>query len=342
MSPRKSPTTLPGILALALFGAWHAEAAIVIYYPLNETTGNVANDAAALGGVQSATAGIGASNWQSSSGILGGALQFSPTAQTDVDEALIYNTDNTATSILGSTPFTLSLWVKTTESSALTRAAVFLGNGTMTASYYAVGLAPNTNQPQLVARNTTAVNTLAPNAGNDGAWHHILAVFSAANSRTLYVDGQLSGSSATSVNHPVLNRFGIGALTRSNQTDSYGGLLDEVGLFDTGLTAPEAALLNAFPRYDNVPLDDSDFATALSVFNTQTGSVTTGAWTWSYATGLLGTAGTTGLNGSNPFVVMDDFGNGLAAAAVPEPSAVSFACVAMLIPLLRRRRELVA
>jgi hypothetical protein len=339
MSPRQSPTTLPIILALALFGACRADAAIVIYYPLNETAGNVATDAAALGGIQSATA-IGASNWQSSSGILGGAIQFSPTGQNDVDEALIYNTETTTTSILGSSPFTLSLWVKTTESSALTRAAVFVGNGTMASSYYAVGLAPSTSQPQLVARNTTAVNTLAPNAANDGAWHHILAVFSAANSRTLYVDGQLSGSSATSVNHPVLNRFGIGALTRSNQTDSYGGLLDEVGLFDTGLTAPEAALLNAFPRYDNVPLDDPDFATALSVFNAQTGSVNTGAWTWSYATGLFGTAGTTGLNGGNPFVVMDDFGNGL--AAVPEPSSLSFVCVTMLVPLLRRRREMIA
>jgi hypothetical protein len=341
MSFRKFPKTLLSILGLAWFGgAQDSEAAIVIYYPLNETSGNMAIDAAALGGIQSATATVGASNWQPSSGILGGSLLFTPTGQTDVDEALIYNTESTATSILGSTPFTVSLWFQTAESNAFTRAAVFIGNSTTTAAYYAVGLAPMTNQPQLVARNTTAVNTAAPNPGNDGLWHHMLAVFSAPNSRTLYVDGQIAGSSTANVNHPVLNRFGVGALTRSSQTDSFNGMLDEVGLFDTALSAPEAALLNAFPRYDNVPLDDPDYAAALSVFNAQTGSVTTGTWTWSYATGLFGSAGATGFAGGNPFIVMDDFGNGL--VAVPEPSALSFACAAALAPLLRRRRQPIA
>jgi hypothetical protein len=337
MSLRESRKLLLSLLGLVLFvGELRMEAALVIYYPLNETSGNVAVDAAALGGVQSATATVAASNWQISSGILGGALQFTPTGQPDVDEALIYNTDSTATSILDSTPFTISLWFQTAQSSAFTRAAVFLGDRSMTAAYYAAGLAPTTNQPQLVARNTTADNTLAASSGNDGAWHHILAVYSAANSRTLYYDGQFAGNSTTNVNHPVLNRFGVGALTRSNQTDSFSGLLDEIGLFDTDTSAREAALLNAFPRYDNVPLDDPDFAAGLAVFDTQSGSVNTGTYTWTYATGLTGSAGTTGLADGIPFVIMDNSGNGL--SAVPEPSSVSLACAAMLAPLLRRRR----
>jgi len=54
-------------------------------------------------------------------------------------------------------PFTLSVWVKTTSQLAANQAAVFLGDGTAFSSYYALGAAPN-HVPQLVARNTAAIN----------------------------------------------------------------------------------------------------------------------------------------------------------------------------------------
>ena len=98
------------------------------------------------------------------------------------------------------------------------------------------------------------------------------------------------------------------------------------------------ALLNAFPRYDPVTLNDADFDTALAVFNTQSGSVTTGTWRWAYATGLAGTAGTTGTNGSNPFVVLDNSGNALSASPVPEPAGVTLGVFAAAGILLRRSR----
>jgi hypothetical protein len=303
-------------IAICCLGLYPARAALIIYYPLDETTGNVAFDATIVDGSQDATATDG------------GGLQFSPTGQTDVDEALIYNTPATTDSLLSAPPFTITVWFKSTNVTTLTQAAVYLGDRTQSAMYYAAGLAPGSYQPQLVARNTTAINTPASFAGNDGEWHQITAVFTATNDRTLYVDGRLAGSSATNVTHMILNRFGVGALTRSNQTDSFGGTLDEVGLFDTALSPQEAALLNAFPRYDQVRLDDSDYVLALSVFNTQTGSVNTGAWTWSYATGLPGTIGDTGFSGGNPYVILDSSGNGL--AAVPEPGIAALVLTGVL------------
>jgi hypothetical protein len=301
-----------------------ADGSLIIYYPLDELTGNMANDLATDGGTQNATAAVAESNWQPTAGVLGGAVQFSPTAQADVDEALSYSN---GTPILNGLPFTLSVWINTVDLTARNHAALYFGNSAVTAEYYAVGT-PASGFPQLVARNTTAINTPGPTTISDGVWHQVTAVFAAANDRVLYVDGQLAATSTTNVPHPSVIRFGVGALTRSAQTDAFSGLLDEVGLFDTAQTAAQVALINAFPRYDNVALSDPDYADALAVFNNQTGSVTTGTWTWRFATGLTGNLGATGLSDGTPFVVLDNAGNGL--AAIPEPHSLMLLAVAAL------------
>src|SRR4030095_2140330 len=87
---------VPVFLALACSAA----GSLVVYYPLDEATGNVANDAATADGAQNATSASAAPDWQVGGGILGGAVRFSPTAQADVDEAFIYNTASTTTSLL--------------------------------------------------------------------------------------------------------------------------------------------------------------------------------------------------------------------------------------------------
>jgi hypothetical protein len=311
-----------------------ARAALVTYYPLDETSGNMANDSATADGAQNATAGVAASDWQISAGILGGAVRFSPTAQTDTDEAFVYT--SAGAPILSGVPFSLSIWIKTSDISGATHAAVFFGDGTAFSSYYALG-SSTTHQPQIVARNTTAVQTNGSTLINDGQWHHLAGVYSATNARSLYLDGKVVATNATDVPQMTLNRIGLGALTRSTPTDSYAGLLDEVGLFDTTQSAAQVALLNAFPRFDNVKLNDTDFDQGLAVFTSQTGSVTTGNWQWSYATGLTGTLGTTGTTGVNPFVVLDSAGNGLRATAVPEPSTAVLAAFCLFGALLRRR-----
>jgi len=308
-----------GIVLAFMSAVPQSEASLLIYYPLDETSGNVANDHATAGGTQNATAAIAQSNWQPSGGVLGGALQFSPTAQADVDEALSYSNGTAITSGL---PFTLSVWINTVDLTNRNHAALYFGNSAVNDQYYAVGTpaTPTTGIPQLVARNTTAINTPGPTTISDGVWHQVTAVFATSSDRSLYVDGKLAATSTTNVTHPSVIRFGVGGLTRSTQTDAFSGFLDEVGLFDTAVSAAEVALLNAFPRYDNVPLSDGDYAGALTVFNNQTGSVTTGAWTWRYATGLTGNLGTTGTSNGNPFVVLDNGGNGL--VAIPEPNAI--------------------
>jgi hypothetical protein len=335
---RVSAMRFPVVSAIsACLCASTAQAALIIYYPLDETSGTMAFDAATADGSQDATASGPAPNWQPSGGIVGGGLRFSPTAQTDVDEALIYNTASTSTSLLEAHPFTITLWFNTTSTAGWTRAGVFLGNSTQSAMYYAVSLDAS-HRPIQIARNTNAIATTFPTAENDGEWHQLTAVYTASNSRSFYVDGRLTGTNTTDVPHMVLNRFGVGALTRSSQTDAFDGLLDEIGLFDAALGAEHAALFNAFPRYDSVRLDGPEYDLALSVFNTQSGSVDTGSWSWSYATGLPGSIGETGFFEGNPYVVLDSSGNGL--AAVPEPAFAALLLGAgLLIPALRRARR---
>jgi hypothetical protein len=163
MKLTSSPTEIRRRFAALVFLSFanSAMAALVTYYPLDETSGNVANDTATADGAQNATSASAASDWQVGGGILGGAVRFSPTAQADVDEAFIYNTASTTTSLLSGPPFTFSLWIKTTDTTAWTHAAAYLGDGTQSAMYYAVGTTTS-NIPQLVARNTTAVNTIGP------------------------------------------------------------------------------------------------------------------------------------------------------------------------------------
>lgn len=309
-----------------------ASADLLIYYPLNESSGNFALDAALGNGAQDALS-ASVADWQTTSGILGGALRFSPTGQNDVNEALIFNS---STPIISGTPLTISLWLRTTDITPFNHAAAYLGDPTTATAYLAVG-SNASSLPQLVARSaSTTQNTAGLTAINDGNWHQLTAVFSANNSRQFYLDGMLANSSIATVAFPNTTRFGIGALTRSTQTDAYAGLLDEIGLFNTAFSAQQAALLNAFPRYDNVPLDDPDFDTAISIFNSQAGSVDTGDWTWEYASGLLGPMGSTGFDGGMPYVVLDGGGNGL--MAVPEPALPAILATGALALLRRRQR----
>jgi hypothetical protein len=334
-SPRSFSALLLGTAAFTLISTTTpAQAGLVIYYPLDEIAGNVAADQSGLGGFQDATATVANSNWQISGGIMGGALQFSPTAQTDVDEALIYNG-----TVLAGLPFSVSLWMRTTDTTAANHGTIYLGDATFD-HYYAMGTSA-THFPQQIARNNTPVFTVGPATINDGVWHHVTAVYSATNSRSLYIDGKLVGTNATNVPAVTLTRFGVGALTRSTQTDAFSGMLDEIGLFDSIQSPAEIALFNAFPRYDSVSLLDTDYIDALAVFNSQTGNVTTGTWTWSYGTGLGGTLGTTGLDGGGmPYVVLDASGNGL--VAIPEPVAPSLCAFGSLLMLRRRRTPLAA
>lgn len=336
----KTPTPILLAASLVLL-ALPSRADLLAYYPLDETTGNMAFDLSGNG--FNATAGVANSNWQPS--LFGGGVMFTPTPglPTDVDESFLFiHTADLATNY----PMTLSAWINTTFDQTPDNRQTFLMFGTQITNsrYYAMALGATSNQLEAQARNTTQINALSPNPVNDGLWHSAVFVLNSPTDRILYLDGVAVASSTTSVTAlPAANqprRISFGALNRvSSPTDAFTGMMDEVGIWTDALSAERIALVHGFGRFDGVTLDEDDtFNLALSVFQTQSGSVDTGLYEWQYASGLsggLGFAGTDG--GGNPFIVLDNSGNGL--AVVPEPGSAGLLLLGSLFGVLRRRRR---
>ena len=102
----------------------------------------------------------------------------------------------------------------------------------------------------------------------DGVWHHVAVVFE-ANSRAVYLDGELAGTNSTPVifaaGEPV-TKFAIGSFIRNgNPLDDLNGDVDDFQVYEGPLTATEAKQIyenpgltlldNLPPPADNQPLD---------------------------------------------------------------------------------------
>jgi hypothetical protein len=109
------------------------------------------------------------------------------------------------------------------------------------------------NRPMFLFRTPAdeLAQVVGPTAINDGQWHQLVGVRSGGTA-SLYVDGVLAGSMtnpATAVPYTVDSayyRIG-GVATTGNDNDPviperlFNGLIDEVGVFNTALTAEQVA-----------------------------------------------------------------------------------------------------
>lgn len=221
--------------SLAMLGT--SQASLVLHWTLDESTGNTAADSSGNGidGAWQGTAGTPA--WSPAGGVAGGAFSFTGA---NADSFIV------ATTEVSATPFTISLWMNTT--STQNDGLAYLGNGGTGNQYNVVRMQANVARAN--ARNTAEIQLAGTTTVNDGAWHHVVAVYGADDNRQIYIDGVLEGTNTTSVNSMVLDRFGIGALTRNtpyNPADLYTGLLDDVQLYSRGLTQAEVTFLQANP-----------------------------------------------------------------------------------------------
>lgn len=103
------------------------------------------------------------------------------------------------------------------------------GDGTVTGD-------TNSTGTDYQAATTTATYTA-------GVWTHVACVFTANNSRTIYLDGAnavtTTGTGAFSVN----SRTSFGSLDRSSPTEWFDGQLAEGAIWNVALTADEIASL---------------------------------------------------------------------------------------------------
>jgi|GEM_PF-6506646 len=85
---------------------------------------------------------------------------------------------------------------------------------------------------------------------DDGTWHFVVGVFAAADSRKIYVDGQLQAMGSHNVEFDAnINSWAIGRWCDSSPSSYFQGDIDHVRIWNRALTASEVIYLNTDPNY---------------------------------------------------------------------------------------------
>jgi hypothetical protein len=170
----------------------------------------------------------------------------------------------------------------------------------------------------------------------------VVSVFGTAGAQ-LFVNGKLSASlSGGETFNSSVQTMSLGAFLRNNDpntlTDPFKGEADDVGLFDTGLFAADAALINGLGWTGAIGLDQLDEAQALNGMTIGSVGMIGGAQ-WQKVTGLAGGLGDFGgtVAGGNAFIVTDNLGDGI--QVVPEPVSGALLAGAVAALALRRSRR---
>ncbi|MBU1132862.1 LamG domain-containing protein, partial [Patescibacteria group bacterium] len=141
------------------------------------------------------------------------------------------------TQIVSEYPFTLSAWVKTSDTSPEFRTIISLQDKDVTSVQYAIIL--NTDgYARLWARNTTQYGVSTTDKVNDGKWHHIVGVFSSNTDKKIYQDGKYYGSETASITYnSAVDRWSIGRFGDSTPGYYFPGSIDEPMVLNTSLSA---------------------------------------------------------------------------------------------------------
>jgi hypothetical protein len=127
---------------------------------------------------------------------------------------------------------------------------------------WAMWLAPTTNTISMERWNGTSSEGLSSRTQTSaGRWYHIVATYDGSTIR-LYVNGTLDRSVASSISlndHTVPLRFGsFGTFSDSSWFSRYGGLLDDVSIYSSALSAAQVRThYNAGRCYKDEVLSDN-------------------------------------------------------------------------------------
>ncbi|WP_406662141.1 LamG-like jellyroll fold domain-containing protein [Methanolobus sp. ZRKC3] len=200
----------------------------IAWWKLNENTGTLASDS-----IGSHDGTINSASW--TTGINSSALNFDgSTSYVQVNERII-----------SGYPFTISAWVKTTDSGS-DQAIANIADSSHNKKYYGIYV-DSSGKASLMARKTQEKRIIGSTI-NDGNWHHVVGVFTSANDRTLYVDGLINGTDTATVNFDVnVDRWAFGRWTDSTPSNYFDGSIDEVKLWDRALNATEVQQLYLNP-----------------------------------------------------------------------------------------------
>lgn len=144
-----------------------------------------------------------------------------------------------SSAVVSATPYTMACWFRTTNMTQVSALLSLTSSSTQYSTLFFRGdvasdpidILMEAGGAQNVTRSTTGCTS--------GKWHHACGVFSAANSRTVYLDGGSSATNTTSLS-PTINQTEIGAWRSGSW---FAGDIAEVGIWNIDLTAAEVASL---------------------------------------------------------------------------------------------------
>ena len=152
------------------------------------------------------------------------SMEFDPVSSQYIDAGNI-------TSLNSQSSFSTSTWI---NCSALLTSPVVLSGGSSSSNRVYIQFV---NSTTLRYVNGGDINDLTISNIADGNWHHISTVHS-GTSLNIYLDGAKTSFTTTALSTNIGDSFTIGAyFTRTS--NFWDGLIDEVGLFNTALTAQE-------------------------------------------------------------------------------------------------------
>lgn len=155
-------------------------------------------------------------------------------------------------------PFTMMAWVKTESQSE--DVVLYIGNKNSGISGNSIGVYAGKARLQASLWNGEAIRATIDSdvTVNDNEWHHIAGVFTAPDSRSLYVDGALEAADTVFVDN--LTNQAVNATSLGNRDDSspshwFSGSLDEAVVLNKALNSDEIITYMNMPRF--MPLENT-------------------------------------------------------------------------------------
>ena len=142
-------------------------------------------------------------------------------------------------------PITMACWLNSTLL-ATGQTVMWLGDKDTEVDYMRIAVGQTSGELLAESRSTSAgPNSSVKSGYTANVWHHVCGVFSAANSRTAYLNGAAGVTETTSITPTGVDRTSIGRLARATPLQYMSGLIAWPAFWGVALDASDIAKLAA-------------------------------------------------------------------------------------------------
>ncbi len=307
-------------IAALLVGTAQVNAALVASWALNESSGATT----ALDGTGSHPGTVGSSVTTGvAGGMFGGTCYNFAGGSFPADAVTVAEADSGLT---GMTSMSMSVWVKATSLSGGDQLimGVWPNGGP---NSYGLLIAGSTQLDSNVYPGGTNVEVDAPGDFSNGAsqWNLLTATWQSGVVETLYLNGVSIGtktSSLTSAITATTNSFLMG--DRAAGSEAFKGKMNDVGIWNSYLTAGEAAALTMLPTYAGgagalAGYNSVAMNKLFTIYQNTSGTANIGGLTWQYATGLALGSGGVSYSGGNFYIQLTAAATAWRRRRLPSP-----------------------